>query len=64
MYMVGIRDARVNIDNLKVGVSRIPGVKGVQANYFTRKLMISYDGTEETFERIKSKLAGIDRPTE
>ncbi|MDA4123342.1 MAG: hypothetical protein OK456_09205 [Thaumarchaeota archaeon] len=61
-YMVRLRDASINIDDLKVGISEITGVLEVQANYLTRKLMISYDGAEETLERIKSRLAGIDRP--
>ncbi len=55
--MVTLRDAGLDIGDLKLGISGIKGVLEVQVNYLTRKLIVSYDGTEETLERIKDKLA-------
>lgn len=57
VYMVTLRDAGLDIGDLKLGISGIKGVLEVQVNYLTRKLIVSYDGTEETLERIKDKLA-------
>ena len=63
MYMVGIRDPEVNIDDLKVGISGIRGVFQVQVNYLTRKLIIGYDGTPQTLGLIKEKLRSETRPS-
>ena len=60
--MVRMRDAHVNIDDLKAGISGIRGVFDVQANYLTRKLTIGYDGKPKTLGLIKEKVRdGMNR---
>jgi len=61
IFVVGIRDGGVDVEGLKRRISGIRGVSDVEFNYLTRKLTITYDGSDHVLDLINSNLDGVTR---